>query len=252
MRGMAAAGMLAGAPTAILAASDRSLTLKPLADGVWLHTSWQFYETGQTPSNGLVVVNGAEGLLIDTACTLEDSELLFERLREIAPDARFRLLVTHAHDDRMAGLAAAEARGIASLAHVKTARRAAEEGLGTIQEVWWEDDFHLNLDERRVELFYPGPAHTDDNVVAYLEDCGLLFGGCMLREATAVDLAGVDVPDLCHWVAAIEAVAARYPGTTIAVPGHGRPGGPQLLTHTARLAAAEAAVRCGGDAPAGL
>lgn len=235
-----------------LTAGDRRLTLQPLEEGIWLHASWQTYETGQAPSNGLVVVNGGEGLLIDTACTVEDSQLLFDRLDEIASGVRFRLLVTHAHDDRMAGLAAAHERGMSSLAHVKTARRAAEEELGIIQEVWWEDAFHLMVGERRVELFYPGPAHTEDNVVAYMEDSGLLFGGCMLREATAVDLAGVDLPDLCHWPAAIDAVAKRFPDTRVVVPGHGFPGGPELLPHTARLAAAEAAVRCGGVAPTAL
>lgn len=254
LRGVAALALARGAMlrAAAQTAGDGLLALELLGDGVWLHTSWQIYDTGRAPSNGLVIIGDGEGLLIDTACTAEDSVLLLDRLDEIAPGIRFRLLVTHAHDDRMAGIALMRERGVASLAHVKTARLAAAEELGAIDEVWWEADFHLTVGGRKIALFYPGPAHAADNVVAYLEDSGLLFGGCMLREATAVDLAGVEVEDLCRWPAAIAAVAARFPEIRIAVPGHGRPGDARLLDHTARLAEAAAALRCGDATPAAL
>lgn len=231
--------------TPLGAAARRPFRLYQLGTDIWLHESWQKYDTGYAPSNGLFMAGRGEALLIDTACTAGDTARLLERVARIAGASPVRLLVTHAHDDRMAGLHLAHDYGMPSLAHELTVQRAVANGLGQITESWSGEERILSVGGRRVDLFYPGPAHAPDNIVAWLPNDRLLFGGCMIREATAVDLAGVEQQDLCHWPEALRRVIARYGAARLVVPGHGAPGDAAILHHTLRLARAGAAISCG-------
>lgn len=223
------------------------LGFRELADGIWLHTSWRKTDQGWIPSNGLAVIGPEEVLLIDAGWTPAQTVALLERVAEAAPNRPVNLVVTHAHDDRLAGLAAVHARGGWSLARDETAKEAA--GAATIQRSWSGESTTITGGGRTIELFYPGPADTRDNTVAFLPDSAVLFGGCMIRGAEQANLAAVPDSDICRWPQSVEAVIARYgKAAKVVVPDQGEPGGTGLLSHTYELAKAEAAKSC---SPAG-
>ncbi len=86
-----------------------------------------------------------------------------------------------------------------------------------------------------VEAYYPGPSHTEDNLVVYFSRQRLLFGGCMVKEAKATDLGFTADASLDKWPAAIEKVMDKFKDVEIVVPGHGAVGGEGLLDHTLAL-----------------
>lgn len=220
------------------------LGFRELADGIWLHTSWRKGDQGWIPSNGLAVIGPEEVLLIDAAWTPAQTVALLERLAEAAPNRPINLVVTHAHDNRLSGLAAVHARGGWSLARDETVKEAT----GTIQRSWSGESTTIIGGGRAVELFYPGPAHTRDNTVAFLPDSAVLCG-CMIRAAEQANLVAVPDSDICRWPQSVEAVIARYgKSAKIVVPDQGEPGDAGLLSHTYQLAKAEAAKSC---SPAG-
>jgi metallo-beta-lactamase class B len=87
------------------------------------------------------------------------------------------------------------------------------------------------------EVFYPGPAHTRDNVVVWLAESRVLFGGCAVRAASDTSVGNVADADVKEWPASIRRVRDRYPTADVVVPGHGDPGGRELLEHTLALLA---------------
>jgi metallo-beta-lactamase class B len=225
------------------------LGFRELGDGVWLHTSWGKFPQGWVAANGLVVVGPDDVLLVDTAWTPGQTVALLEQVTKVAPNRPVNLLVTHAHDDRLAGLAVVHARGGWSLARDETVKEAEADGAGTIQRSWTGESTTITAGGRPVELFYPGPAHTKDNTVAFLPDVALLFGGCMIRAADDGNLGNAADADICRWPQSVEAVIVRYGKMAKSVvPGHGEVGDASLLAHTRDLARAEATKSCG---PAG-
>ena len=222
------------------------LGFRALADHIWLHTSWLKVGQAYAPSNGLVVMGDGEVLLIDTAWTEPQTDALLRRIGEVAPGAPITLLVTHAHEDRMAGLHLLHRRGARSLAHAETRALATARGFGTVQQSWSGSEAMIGPGGRRVELLYPGPAHTRDNVVAYVPDAELLFGGCMIRSKALDTLGNMADAVLCRWPAALDAVARRFGRANTVVPGHGDAGAGDLIDHTRALAqAASAKLACG-------
>jgi metallo-beta-lactamase class B len=94
---------------------------------------------------------------------------------------------------------------------------------------------HQNCMGRLLELRLVGPGHTEDTIVVWLPDVEVLFGGCLVRSATAQSLGYTAEADLERWPATIEALQERYGHARLIVPGHGRPGGAELLAHTLEL-----------------
>jgi glyoxylase-like metal-dependent hydrolase (beta-lactamase superfamily II) len=243
-----ASTLAAGRAGAVSVAEDiPQFTVARIADGVWLHTSWDVIDANGTvfPSNGLVIKGERETLVVDTTWRVGEMGDLMRVVTQMNGDARpVRVAVTHAHGDRMSGLAIARDNGARSLAYYLTQEDAPARGLPPADETWRGRSRRLDLGGRTVELFYPGPAHTRDNVTAFDSASGVLFGGCQVRAADA-GLGNLADADVARWPAATRRLIRRYGGRArIVVPGHGEPGGPELLDHTLTLA--EAAVARSG------
>jgi glyoxylase-like metal-dependent hydrolase (beta-lactamase superfamily II) len=215
------------------------LALRELAKGTWLHTSWKTLpEVGHFPSNGLVIAGRDVTWLIDTAWEDEDTDALFDAAKKATGRAPARVLVSHAHDDRMSGLPILHARGVHSLAHAMTQEDAPGRDLTPAQESWSGSEQTLDIGGRKLQLLQPGAAHTRDNVVMFLPDAGLLFGGCMIRPAAGKNLGNVADASIAAWPATARTVQKQFGKARIVVPGHGDPGDTSLLTHTIALAEA--------------
>ena len=86
----------------------------------------------------------------------------------------------------------------------------------------------------KVHNFYPGEAHTRDNIVTWIPAEATIFGGCMVKsiDASKGNLADANVK---AWPTTIRAIRSKYPSAKIIIPGHGDPGGKELLDYTIRL-----------------
>ena len=224
----------AAAPTRWEVTPDLQVVV--LAPGVWQHVSWQRLADGtRFPSNGLLVRDGDGLLLIDTAWGEQLTRDLLDWV-----DATLRLPVrravaTHFHDDRLGGAPALLARQVRMVAHPLTRELAAAgdlplpDTLGTLRAVGGAARVGP------VERFHPGPAHTRDNLVVWLPQQRILFGGCAVRATAATTRGNVADADTVSWPAAIARAEARYPDARLVIPGHGDAGGRELLSHTRSL-----------------
>jgi glyoxylase-like metal-dependent hydrolase (beta-lactamase superfamily II) len=102
-----------------------------------------------------------------------------ESLREVVGDKPIKFsMMTHHHFDHVLAVTDYESEGatiIASSAHEKIVRRAAEDGDAlTFKAV--NDRMTLESGDRRVDIIDIGPtAHTEHLLVAYLPDEGIMF-----------------------------------------------------------------------------
>jgi metallo-beta-lactamase class B len=226
----------AGAEDAPREAIGEDVEVERLADGVWRHVSYHELESwGRVPANGLVVVSDGEAALLDTPWTDDQTRALAEWVRtELG--ARVTIVVpTHSHIDCMGGLAAAHELGARSYALDTTAELARRDGLPEPEETF-ESERTVHVGSRRLELRYFGPGHTVDNAVVWIPDVKVLFAGDIVRSAGTKALGNTREADLEAWPASLVALEDAYGASAdIVVPGHGAPGGPELIAHTRDL-----------------
>jgi len=98
------------------------VNLQKIAEGVWVHSSaYRFPGAALVPSNGLVVEDGDALILVDTAWgELATLALLAKIESEIGKPVK-KLIVTHHHYDRLAGVDILEARGAEVFSHLRGA-----------------------------------------------------------------------------------------------------------------------------------
>jgi metallo-beta-lactamase class B len=101
----------------------------------------------------------------------------------------------------------------------------------------FEIDKGLNLmfGKDTVEVFYPGPSHTEDNVVVYFPSKKLLFGGCMVKSIQSNNLGNTLDADMKQWPVSLKKVLDKFGDARIVVPGHGPAGGIELIEHSLKL-----------------
>ena len=204
-----------------------------IAPGVWLHTSYRALSNGVVfPANGLIVRHDEGLLLIDTAWGEQPTrELLVLIDQELAVPVT-HAIVTHFHEDSAGGVSALAEHGIRSYAHPLTVSL-----LDSAAPVFALNDFHQRSAtvSANVEVFYPGHAHSADNVAVYVPHAKVLFGTCAVRTPQFRGRGNVADADIAHWPVAMKALQSRYPDVRLVVPGHGSPGTASLLQHTIDL-----------------
>ena len=89
------------------------------------------------------------------------------------------------------------------------------------------DTLTLHAGELEVQLIYVGPAHTTNDVVAWIPSRGILFAGdVVMSGVTPFCLQG----SISGSLAAVERLRALDANTVVA--GHGPVGGPEILDGT--------------------
>lgn len=208
--------------------------LRQLSENVWLHVTLSDSADGFYPANGLIVRTGGQCVLIDTGWNDRQAALLLQWADRVL-SAPIRLAIsTHSHYDRTGGLGVIEASGIRVLVLDSTSVRLPD-SLLTGQIETFHDFRRLEHPGANIELFSPGPGHAPDNIVVYLPDTKLLFGGCFVKGPEAKTLGNIADANLTRWPASLQRVTSLYGGAKVVVPGHGDLGGPELLKHTLKL-----------------
>jgi metallo-beta-lactamase class B len=230
------------------------LSVERLEEGAWLVT-----HAYPWPSNSLLaVMRDGRLLLVDTPCTPEATGELLRWAASRLGEREVVAITTHFHVDRLGGNAELARRGIPIYGSTLTPKAIAERGASSLASLaagiadpairsyyrsfkyvaptrLFDPRAGLALDfggeEARVE--YPGVGHSVDNLVVYLPDKRILFGGCMILATETRSPGNVADGDVARWIGSLAYLETE--GFDIVVPGHGRPGGPGLVAHTGEV-----------------
>jgi metallo-beta-lactamase class B VIM len=63
----------------------------------------------------------------------------------------------------------------------------------------------------------------------------ILFAGCAVRALSATSAGNTAHGDIASWLQAMRDIGQRYQSARIVVPGHGEPGGVELIAHTEKV-----------------
>lgn len=212
------------------------LEVEKLAPDVWRHIFQIPLSTGPFPANGLVITTVDGALLIDTPWTEAQTARLLDWVEQDLGLPVVGVVATHFHQDRLGGLAVVHRRGITSYGNVKTAK-LVDRGAFEAPQRLFRNHKTLRFGGRKIELFFPGAGHSPDNIVVWLPQEKILYGGCLLKSASSQGLGFLGNADLAHWPIAVRKVDRRYPQAILVVPGHQEPDGRKAIENTLRLLA---------------
>ena len=217
------------------------IAVTQLRPGVWMHTSTlSLPGIGPVRSNGLLVLDGDRTILVDTAWTDDQTRDILAYARDVIGAPVARAVITHAHQDKMGGIAALHEAGVESWAHSLTNEFAPEHGFEPARNTlrFGPDGFATNGAFGPLRVFSPGPGHTKDNIAVGLADGTLAFGGCLIKGAESRTLGNLMDADTGHFAAAARAFGQAFPNAQTIVMSHSPPQGREAIAHTVKLAEA--------------
>jgi metallo-beta-lactamase class B len=214
-----------------------SLRIIPLSANVFMHVSDLLSpQFGKVPCNGLIYVNGKEAVIMDTPASIGLSVQLLDWFKTTFPDVKLKaLIVNHFHADCLGGIKVFHEAGAISYSHKLTPDllKLKNEPYPAPQ-ITFDETLTLDVGGKKVVLRYLGEAHTRDNIVAWIEDEKILFGGCMVKEVNATKGYLGDA-NIKEWPATIARVKKEFSKLKFVIPGHGDHGGVELLDYTIKL-----------------
>jgi len=208
-----------------------------LSENAYVHVSYaSLPDFGRFPSNGLIFIINHEAFLFDTPVTDSLTKILVTYLEDTMKLRIKGFVPNHWHSDCMGGLGFLKSRKIESYASQLTIDIAGKENL-PIPEHGFRDSLRLKLGDKIIDLYYPGPAHTMDNIVVWIPSGKILFAGCMIKSLDSKNLGNTADGDVHAYPATIGKLFQKFRTAKIVIPGHGAFGGAELIKHTRELAA---------------
>ncbi len=215
-----------------------ALEIKKIEEGVYLYTAYEKIKGwGLVGSNGLVVLDNKDAYLIDTPISATDTEKLVKWIGAQGFTAKASIS-THFHSDSTGGIAFLNSKSIPTYASQLTNQLLKKKGEEQATHSFNKNPFWLV--NKKIEVFYPGAGHTSDNVVVWMPEQKILFGGCFVKPEGLGNLSHAVIKE---WPASAEKLIARYSNATLVVPGHGKIGNASLLEKTRQRAVEAVAIK---------
>ncbi len=211
-----------------------NIELHQLSKNVYVHTSYKLLSGYNTPSNGLIVISTDGIILIDTPWDDEQTAELIKIVKQKFEKEVVLAIISHAHEDRIGGINTLYENKIKTIGYKLTSVKAKE--LGYKEPIpFYKEDTLIVVGSTLLNVYYPGPAHTVDNIVVWLPLDKILFGGCMIKSLISESLGNTSEADLIAWPNSISKLLTKFDEAKIVVPGHGKWGGKSLIYHTLAL-----------------
>lgn len=214
---------------------NEDLQLIHLEDSIFIHISWHTLKSyGKFPSNGMLIIKNGKALLIDTPMDIEKTEELYSYIKDTFQSKITDFIPGHYHDDCIGGLAYLHETGVNSTANALTIQKCIELNL-PVPKQSFSKTMKLNFEGIEMNLNYFGAGHTADNITVYIPQYKILFGGCLIKSMNSKGLGNTADAIIDEWGETTEKVLNEYPDVKIVIPGHGKFGGKELLSHTIEL-----------------
>lgn len=211
-----------------------SLIITALTPTVYVHTTYlEIPNYGKFACNGMIFQNGDEAIIFDTPSSDTVSLELIEWVESELNSKVKAVVINHFHNDCMGGLKAFHDHDIASYANNSTLKLVQQKGGAQIQN-GFDGSLIINLGNKKVVNEFLGEAHSKDNIVSYVMDEKVLFGGCMVKSVGAKK-GNLEDANTTEWPKTVANIKAKYDDLQWVIPGHGDPGGTELLDYTIEL-----------------
>jgi metallo-beta-lactamase class B len=210
---------------------NENLYLLKLEENAWIHVSF----LNGFACNGLILVDNKKAFLFDTPSYDSITTDLIRYIQDTLELKIIGFITNDWHIDSQGGLNVINGLGIPTYSNELTREIAKSKGLPYTSN-GFKDSLEIDFESMTIELFYFGAAHTLDNIVAWIPEKQILFADCMIKELSQNNLGFTGDGDINAYPETLRKVGERFSNAKFVVPGHGKSGGYDLITHTLDIA----------------
>src|SRR5689334_15214329 len=205
--------------TTISGQTKVKLKISHLTGDFFIYTTYSTYEGSLIPANGMYLVTNKGVVLFDTPWDTTQFQPLLDSIK-IKHDKKVLLCIaTHWHSDRTEGLTYYKQQGIKTYTTTLTDELSKKNNKKRAEYLIGKDTV-FNIDQYSFETYYPGPGHTEDNIVIWFAKEKILYGGCLIKGAGAENLGYLGDANVTEYYSTLKRVQAKCPNPKIIIISH--------------------------------
>ena len=216
------------------AQKQERFTISHLSGDYYVYTSSQEIDGKPFPANGMFIITKPGIVTLDSPWDTTQANALIDSIERMNKMKVIACIATHFHDDRTGSLDILRRRGIKTYSSYQTYDLCKKRGV-PMAEFYFKGDTTFTFGDFKMQTFYPGKGHSPDNIVIWLEEGKVLYGGCFIKSTESETLGNLSDADVPAWLVSIQNVKRSLPKPELVIPGHQGFSGDQCLDHTLQL-----------------
>lgn len=188
---------------------EPALKISPLTENFYIYTTYNNYEGTKTPANGMYVVTNEGVILFDTPWDTTQFQPLLDSIKLRHNKKVSICIATHWHSDRTEGMEYYRKQGIKTYT-TRATDELCKKNNQKRAEFLIENDSLFTVGQYSFETYYPGPGHTEDNIVIWFGTKRILYGGCLIKGAEAESLGFLGDGNILEYETTLENVQKKY------------------------------------------
>ncbi|MEI6089963.1 MAG: subclass B1 metallo-beta-lactamase [bacterium] len=210
------------------------LYIRQLTDSSYVFVTFGMVNGEPYPSNGMYFITDKGIVMLDTPWDTNQVKPLLDSI-QAKHNQKVKLCISnHSHDDRTAGLEILKRNGVRTYTSFMTDSLCKLNGEKRA-EFHFLNDTTFTLGNMKFETFYPGAGHSKDNLVIWIPDLKMLYGGCLIKTKLAYNLGNTTGADIDSWIKVMNLLMSKYSDAEYVIPGHSKYGNYSILQHTLDL-----------------
>lgn len=212
-----------------------NLKITHLTGDFYIYTTYNIYEGSRIPANGLYVITNDGAVLFDTPWDTTQFQPLLDSIRLKHNKRVIMCIATHWHSDRTEGLAYYKQKGIKTYTTILTDELSKKNNKKRA-EYLIEKDTVFHIGQYTFETYYPGQGHTEDNIVLWFKNEKILYGGCLIKGASAENLGYLGDGNPFEYETTLKNVQKKFPKPKFILVSHHDWNNINSLKHSIQLA----------------
>ena len=190
-------------------AEKAKLEISHLTGDFYIYTTYNTYQEYQVPANGMYLVTNYGVVMFDTPWDTTQFQPLLDSIKIRHNKTGAICFATHWHSDKTAGLEYYKQQGIKTYTTDLTDILSKKNDKKRAQFLMTKDTaFHVG--QYSFETYYPGPGHTEDNIVIWFKKEKILYGGCLIKGTDAEDLGYLGDGNVSEYVATLKKIQKKF------------------------------------------
>jgi len=216
---------------------NAKLQIAHLTGDFYIYTTYNTYKEYLVPANGMYLVTGSGVVLFDTPWDTTQFQPLLDSIQLKHNKTVVMCFATHWHSDKTAGLEYYRQLGIKTYTTVLTDQLSKKNNKKRAEFLMAKDTV-FTMGQYTFETYYPGPGHTEDNIVIWFKKEKILYGGCLIKGADAEDLGYLGDGNVTAYAATLRNVQKKYRKPDFIIVAHSDWKNTNSLRHSLMMAKA--------------
>lgn len=210
------------------------LKITHLSGNLYLYVSYGTYGGQRYPANAMYAVTRKGVILFDTPWGNEYYQALLDSIMARHHQKVIMCLATHFHEDRTGGLAYYASKGIRTYTTRQTDSLCIAHHKNRATFLIPEDTT-FRIGGFMFQTYYPGPGHTEDNIVVWCPAQKVLYGGCFLKGTDDTSLGNLEDANVLEWGKSLTRLEQKFPNPQYIIVGHNGWRDTRSITHTLEM-----------------